>query len=299
MRQPVAPLSRSLSPLALIFCLLALSVSACAESTSDVPERDDPEPIETEVEEPIAFTGEQYPASLSGPNTIADVVNLIDFDAFVWTAFSPDHPYPIQGDCDISRNGDQNTVTVPELPMEIQGVVTYHPRHFYKPATCGSDERFYGSFVIQDGTDGIFVLRDSRISPFSYGDVVKMRVTGLVKFFDTYAILTHDNLEVVEGDKRAIWFDNTSGAFTPDDYGQVRRIRGEIISEATNNNFNEMEIQSLDDPTVTWLASLDRELGQRRPELGVGTRIQLTGPVIDSFGLRMLVASFGQIERLD
>ncbi len=285
--------------LLLLTSLSLLAASACAESTSDLPERDDPDPIETVVEEPIEFTGEQYPASLSGPNTIAELTALIDFDEFVWTAFSPETPYPVQGDCDFSRNGEQSTFTVDELPMEIQGVVTYHPRHFYKPATCGSDERFYGSFVIQDGTDGIFVLRDSRISPFSYGDVVKMRVTGLVKFFDTYAILTHDNLEVVEGEKRAIWFDNTSGAFTPADYGQVRRIRGEIISEATNNNFNEMEIQSLDDPTVTWLASLDRELGQRRPELGVGTRVQLTGPVIDSFGLRMLVASFGQIERLD
>ena len=288
------------SPLCVLLALLVVlpSFMGCADEARVLDLREDPSSEESVVQEPLTFTDTAYKSSFQGPDSIAEVLALIDKGAPVWHGFSPATPYPVKGDCDFDRSGEQVTNEIAALPMVIEGVVTLHPRYFVKQAICGEDERFYGSFFIQDHSGGILVLRDSRISPFSYGDVVRMRVTGVAKYFDAFSVLTFDQLEVVSEQKIPLAYETTTNGFRVADQGLVRRIRGKIVSESTNNNFNEMRLESLDDPAVSWLVSLDRELGQRRPELFVGDVVELTGPVTNSFGLRMLIASYGQIERI-
>lgn len=286
-----------------LVCVSALaSLVACGPELPELEERPEETGEELRVEEPIAFTSDPYPSSLQGPDSIASLRQLVSGEAgssFVWQGFASSSPYPVMGDCE---PGSRETVVdqLDELPVTIEGVVTLHPRYFVKPAICGEDERYYGSFFIEDATGGILVLRDSRISPFSYGDRVKLRVKGVTKFFDYMAVLSFDELEITTGDELTpISYVEIDREFEGDDKGEVVRIRGEVVSEATNNNFNELKLKSLDDDEVEWLVSLDRELGQRNPEFYPGTKLALTGPVIESFGMRMVVASYGQVEFLE
>ena len=82
------------------------------------------------------------------------------------------------------------------------------------------------------------------------------------------------------------------------DIGKVKWITGKIVSEATNNNFNEMRLQS-EDGSTTWIISLDREVGQRNPDWRAGDKLQITGPVLNSFGLKIIVMSYGQVEKIN
>ena len=281
--------------------VLLLALAGCGDDGTTLEARgEEPEPEEIAVVEPIAYTSDPYAQNLRGTPTIEELRGIIDANAFVWHGFAEADKYPGSGDCDFSRNGDQATVTTDKLPAVIEGVVTLHPRYFVKTAICGESERFSGSFFLPDATGGMLILRDSRISPFSYGDRVRLRVKGLMKYFDYDAVLAFDELEVVTGDApEPISFEEVEGAFRDDDKGLVRRIRGTIVSEATNNNFNEMIVEGYGDRPARWLVSLDRELGQRKPALGPGTEVEFTGPIINSFGLRMLVASYGQIRFKD
>ena len=49
------------------------------------------------------------------------------------------------------------------LPFEIEGVVTAHPRYYFKTSGCDwdSDEKYYGSFFIQDATGAKISIEDS------------------------------------------------------------------------------------------------------------------------------------------
>ena len=279
----------------------ALLAMACNTALpAEIEERDDPAPDQTLVEEPIEFTSEPYPDELRGELGIAEL-REITLEAAgstrVWSGFAADNDYPVAGECDAFG---QDPGVIDELPAVLEGVVTLHPRFFDKPSVCATDERFYGSFFLEDATGGIFVLRDSRIATFTYGDRVRLTVQGVRRNFDYVAVTSISELEVVTGEERVpISYRPLEREFEDADQGEVVQIEGEVVSEATNNNFNELELQSLDDPEVSWLVSLDRELGQRAPDLGVGKKVRMKGPVINDFGLRIIVASYGQIEWLE
>ena len=271
----------------------------CGGPEQTLPTRESAPPQELVVEEPIAFTLTPYDPAKDGPNTIAELNDVVNKSAFVWQGIAPGFPYPVQGDCEPDRNGDQAPVTVSALPMTIEGVVTIYPRYFIKPSFCGQDERFYGSFFIQDSTGGVFVMRDSRIAPFTFGDRVRMRVVGLTKIFDYHAVMSFDQLEVVTGPqgREPIYVQPIERALRDSDQAQVMQVVGRVSSEATNNNFNEMRLRSLDD-SVEWIVSLDREVGQRNPDWRLGDVLKVTGPVINSFGLKIIVMSYGQVEKI-
>lgn len=251
----------------------------------------------TGVSDPIAFTDEPY--TIQGDIGIASLQALFPDFPPVWLGFSKGKTYPVPGDCDPERTQD---VTVPEyldeLPAVIEGVVTLHPRYFQKVSVCGTEERYYGSYIIQDQTGGIHVLKDSRVADFDVGDRVRMKVTGVMRNFDNYFVLAFTDEEVVtpaEGPD-PIYYEAVDRPFSAAaDAYQVRRIRGRVVLEATNQNFNEMAVQSLENENVEWLVSLDRELGTRGVAPKEGAIVELTGPVIDSFGMRMLIGSLGQI----
>jgi len=251
----------------------------------------------------------------TGPKPIGELITAMREErgrGFVWHGYASEDQFPVQGDCEADRPGDQLPDVFDELPATIEGVVTLHPRFYQKHAICGQDERFYGSFFIQDASGGIMVLRDSRVAQFTLGDRVRMDVIGAYangfgEGFD--AIIAFENLENLGPYKpddagRGMIHSDDIGArdFAVSDIGQVRTIEGFIVSEATNNNFNEMLVSPVQNPgdgDVVWLVGIDRELGQRGLPYRNGDRIRAWGPVVDSFGMRMVVASYAQLSYAD
>ena len=243
---------------------------------------------------------------------IADLYALFDDSAFVWYGMSSESGYPISGPCESFGN---EVVPVDELPVEIEGVVTLHPRFFQKTSWCGEDERYYGSYTLEDETGGILVLKDSRIADFTYGDRVKLKVYGLLKYFDTYAVVTHTDEEVVSRGNDVYYEELPDDQeLISDDVARTFRWTGEVAVEPSNSNFNEIcmvekggDYTACDPRCVasdmcggSWLVSIDRELGQRDPmPIHQGQILQVTGPVVNSFGLRFLVARLGQLQLID
>ncbi len=253
------------------------------------------------VNEEIEFTDEPY--DIVGEVPIQDLRDLIPEFEFVWYGFSENDVYPVSGDCDPQRDFDTTEPAyLEELPATIEGVVTMHPRYFMKVSVCGTEERYYGSYVIQDQSTGIHVLKDSRIGEFDVGDRVRLRVRALIRSFGTYAVLAYDEEEVLTtpSTREPVYYQQIERNFQEgtDNY-EVFRIVGRVALEATNQNFNEMIVESEEESNVEWLVSLDRELGTRGVAPPEGALVQLTGPVFDSFGMRMLITNLGQIEVLE
>lgn len=260
------------------------------------------------VIEPIEYTDKKY--TFTGTDSIASLYPLFT-DDFVWYGVDKDAQYPIDSDgaCDSRSN---EVATLAELPKTIEGIVTFHPRYFQKISFCGQDERFYGGYIIEDSTKGILVLKDSRIADFTYGDKVKLRVRGLVKFFDTYAVIVSDNEEVTERANPVYFKEIEFRDLTDDDIGDNLRLTGRVAGLPTNSNFNELCLvaeDAADDSACDYsctstdgcsgyvLVSLDREIGQRQTTFfKLGDVMQITGPSVNSFGNKLLVARLGQIK---
>lgn len=257
---------------------------------------------EVTVSDSVEFTDQPYD-DLSGEMTIQEVRDLVPgFDEDrVWYGF--DRPYPVEGDCNPEFDaGETEPEVIDELPVEIEGVVTLHPRYFMNVEVCGNRQRFQGTYFIEDETTGIHILKDSRVADVDVGDHVRLRVRGLVRFHSTVGVVAFDNEETLSDrdDPVPIYYEKIDREFEEEeDLYEVRRIRGEVIVEPTSQNFNEMVVQSTDDEDVEWFVSLDRELGTRGVGPQRGDVVELTGPVHDSFGLRMVIATLGQMNFLD
>ncbi|MEZ4461741.1 MAG: hypothetical protein R3E66_18870 [bacterium] len=281
------------------------------------------------VQESVKFIDQ--PLDFQGDTSIDDVLNGLIPNASVWYGMSADSPFPQADNCDARGN---EVETVAELPTYIEGIVTLQPRYFQKVSFCGSDERFYGSYFLQDQSNGILVLKESRVEDFNMGDRVRLRVRGLMKYFDTKAILVSDEQEIVERDY-GVPYQTINRPLEVGDVGRVGRVVGKVAGVPTNTNFNEMCLVGLDDTSPEacakvcksnndclsetcvfatqsaqtgvcereggyWLVSLDREIGQRQPRIiKAGDKLEVTGPVVNSFGLKLLVLRFGQLKFLD
>ena len=262
---------------------------------------------EVTASDPVEFTDEPYD-EVSGDMTIEDLRSYIpdEDDEVIWYGFGSSDPYPVEGDCDPERDFDE---TIPEeideLPVRISGVVTLHPRYFESGTVCGSDQRYQGTYILEDETGGIQILKDSRVADVDVGDHVELRVRGITRNFGTVGVLAFDQEQALtdRDDPVPIFYEALEREFEEDDEYRVRRVTGEVVLEPTNQNFNEMRIQSLDDDDVEWTASLDRELGNRGVGPKLGDTVELTGPVHPGFDDReIIVATLGQmdwIERAD
>ncbi|MFP4599054.1 MAG: hypothetical protein ACLFVJ_12425 [Persicimonas sp.] len=297
---------RQLSPI-LLACAAALTFGCGVEE----PEADPKDPVdfygeasETQVEDERDFTEQNY--DFTGEMPIADLLDLFETSETVWYGVSPLDPYAhgdervVDVDCDPKEQRYGTPLDeVDELPEYIEGVVTLHPRYFQKVSVCGQDHRFYGAFYLQDETGGVLVLKDSRVADFTYGNRVRLRVRALAKSFDSLAVLAYDEQEVIDPDtKQPIYYEAVDGPLDEEDVGKVRRVTGVITSEPNNNNFNELRMLG-DDGETRYIGSIDRELGNRGLDLFECQRIQVTGPVEQSFGAyRVIIASLGQIEWL-
>ena len=305
------------------------------EEAKDASDYFSDNPSTSTVSDPIEFTDEPY-EDLHGEMTIAELREIIPQQgtpseeeqeelepgdipsvANVWFGFSPDDPFPVDGDCNPQDDRfDTIPSTIDELPATIEGVVTLHPRYFSNLTMCGTRERYYGTYVIQDETGGIQVFKDSRVAEFDVGDRVRLRVRGVTRTFGTTAIIAFDEEEVLnerdereavyyqpivdeEGNDRQLLGEQDVDDFPEADTYTVRRMVGEVIVEATNQNFNEMQVRSVDNPDVEWFASLDREIGNRGVAPPEGSIVELTGPILDSFEMRMVIGSLGQMRVLE
>ncbi len=250
----------------LVALLLWLSASACA-----APERDgpiSPDAIWTEAEghvtprSRIMFSdradGHRYGLPAKGQASLADLIAV-----FPAQGIGPDDPdmfiaKGVQEPGDSCRGG--TPAVAPALPMTVEAVVTLYPRAYLKLAVCGHDERFYGSYTVEDDTGGLVVLRDSRVAQFTFGDRVRLTVTGLMLTYgpdpDTRAVLiaSVDSVEKTAGDP--VLFERTHEAFAIPHVGRVHRVEGYVVSAPSNDNFNKLVLS--DRPLAAAGASPDR-----------------------------------------
>lgn len=236
-----------------------------------------------DVEEPVEFTDAPY--DFSGPTSIDDLPKpaLGSFSTWLDTSLFND-------DCDGWQHSD-------ELPRDIEGVVTLHPRFYFKTSGCrgssdaDSDEKYYGSYFIQDSSGGIFVLGDSKVAHFDMGQRVKLRVRGVKENFDLQMISAHDVLEV-NTEIEPIYYQWADGPLGPDDVSEVRRVTGTVLGNTTN--FGELTIEADDGSLYT--VKLDWEITRRKHRWDEGTSVTVTGPVLFSYDVYAInVMRVGQI----
>jgi hypothetical protein len=184
-----------------------------------------------------------YGLPREGQRSIRDLINLLP-----QTSVTLDRPNLFT-----SAEDNRNTelcqggaaAVLRELPMEIEAVVTLHPQQYMKVRVCGQDERFYGSFVVEDDTGGITVLRDARVAPYTVGDRVRISVRSVILTFgrdpQTRAILAADITPLTAGGGTILYTDQ-EGPIRPQDVGFTRRVQGVVLQRPTQTNFNSMII---------------------------------------------------------
>lgn len=272
--------------------LLGLSLLACdlRETGEDWTGWYD-EGSDLDVTEPIEWTDQNYAlAPVDGVQDIADLQDAVFPGGADEIVYGSGDELSSDSDCGVDISND--------LPMTVQGIVTLHPRFYFKTNGCdrASDEKYYGSYFIQDGTGGLFVLGDSKVAHFDVGDRVEMRVRGIKTNFDLDMIYAHD-IVLVERNASPIYYEIAEGeTLGDDDIGLVRRVTGEITQAA--DNFGEFKIT--DDSGTVHTVSLDAEINRRGVGFDVGTRVQATGPVLYSYSAyTIVIMNVGQLSELD
>jgi len=239
------------------------------------------------VDESLVFTQESYSFPASSGDGIGTLIDSV-FPASSWgISASADDQFPSGSSCDSEVTAD--------LPFEIEGRVTLHPRYYFKSSSCDGDEKYYGSFFIEDSTGGIFVLGDTKVSHFSMGDHVRLRVRAVKTTFDLNMVYGHDVLEITRGPE-PIHYELQEEAFDLPDVGLVKRVEGTVVSEATT--FGEFDLQT--DAGQVFHLQLDMDLSRRGISFDVGTRLHATGPVMYSYSAySLIIIRLGQITVLD
>lgn len=258
------------------------------------------------VTEYIEFTDVNYDFPASDAAGIGALEGTVFPVAEYQTAFGPDDQYGT-ATCD--------TVTDNDLPTDVEGIVTIHPRYYFKTSGCDSDdEKFYGSFFIQDRTAGVFVLGDSKVAHFDQGDRVRIRVRGARTLFGLNTVVSYDVLKIERG-PQAIYYREQTGAFAADDIGSVFRIRGVVVpnDEPRDDFFGTITVlycpdtdYAFDDEGGVWQCEanngqkykvgLDQELGKRAIKYDLGSFIEVTGPVIYAYEeYSLVIMRVGQV----
>ncbi len=268
---------------------LALLVGCISQREAEDPSEWFDKGSALDVTEALTFTDQSYdfPAN---PN-----------DGIGWLK---DHVFPVEGSGfgsdtvawgpDDATNRDITCANVsdPALPFDIEGVATAHPRFYFKTTGCtwDSDEKYYGSFFIQDATGGVFVLGDSKLAHFDMGDRVRIRARAAKTSFDLDMIYAFDLVEVVERNV-PIYYEEPTAPFVDlweagdDPTGRVWRVTGEVVTRT--DTFGEFQVE--DDEGRRFHASLDMEINRRGIEFPVGSRVTITGPVLYSYSIFAIV----------
>jgi hypothetical protein len=235
-----------------------------------------------EVTEPMVFTDEPYDFGESGGiGEFND--SVFPVDDFV-TLFGAGDGYPPDADCD-SEESDA-------LPREIEGVATIFPRFYTKVNGCGrDDEKYYGSFFIEDASGGLFVLGDTKLAEFKAGNKVRIRVRAVRTTFDFDLAYSYDLLEV-DRDVTPIHYAVPAGPLAAADHSRVVRVSG--VVDGDPDTFGAFQIRA--DDGTKYDIQIDQELGRRGVAYAPGMRIQVTGPVLFSYSIRsVLIMNIGQV----
>lgn len=243
-----------------------------------------------DVSEPVSFTDEPYAFPAKGEPGLGDLIDAV---------------FPVSDSSILYADGDQfgdgtdcESKVEDTLPYTIEGVVTIHPRYYFKTSGCGfdSDEKYYGSFFIQDSTGGVFVLGDSKVAHFDAGAKVRMTIRGVRTSFDLDMVYAHDIEEIFYDEAQSVYYEVAEGALRASDVGEVRRIEGTVVSD--KDTFGEFQIEAEDGRIHS--VSLDVELNRRGISYPIGSRIQVTGPVLLSYDVySIIVMEVGQVTDLD
>jgi len=209
-------------------------------------------PSQETVKEPITFVprgeGAQYGLPRAAEaSSIADLIALLPNED---VGFGDARTFTSSAGRLLCPSGGQEVLA--QLPMDIEGVVTLHPRRYMKIPVCDQDEKHYGVFTIEDDTGGIVVLRDSRIAHFDVGDRVRMRVHALTLTYlgpETRAVLSASTelLEAtssIEGVQGSVLYETTDEPFGLADFSRVRRVTGYTVQSPTNKNFSSLVISN-------------------------------------------------------
>lgn len=284
------------TPLALFAAVAALTACTPSRELEDVEGWYDSGTY-APVEEALAFTTEPYGLPAAGAPGLADVLApALSFPSGFGTRIGASE-----------AGGDGCGWTVDDaLPVEITGVVTVLPRYYFKSDGCGrDDEKFYGSYFIEDDTGGIFVLRDTKVAWFDAGDTVTLRVRGTRVSYDQPMIYVHDVI-AVDRTARPVRYVERQGPLGASDLNEVRRVTGTVVSEP--DTFGEFSIRPDGGPGTCEaagdsgcaVASLDSELNRRGVTFAPGDRVSVTGPVLFSYDVyKIILLRLGQIQRFE
>jgi hypothetical protein len=326
---------------ALLAVIIGASAGGCADTTEpSSPEERFDQGSNTQVSDPIEFLDlSQESFEVRGETSIRSIVDsepeIFGSEEFenrqpplVWYGYNSEDPIPTGRTREFNKVCDPNfgnrVFEMESLPATIEGIVTLYPEQYENVGICGEDQRFYGSYVLQDETGAIKILKDTEIADFDVGDRVRLRVLGVQKSFDAVNVIAFDNEEVVAeaGEQGApgVPYQTADKQFyrefgcrpdslttsQPQDFGKNFRISGRICQPPTNRNFGQMTIQQGDaqcDETVrtSWDVALTADLNRRALDIKRNDLVTVTGPVYGScnfgIGLEMLVTTPGQFQQ--
>lgn len=253
-----------------------------------------------DVEEHIDFTSEPYDFPEDRRNGIERIERTaFNFESGFGTHLAPENFTPAVSECD-------NWAPLDSLPRVIEGIVTAHPRMYFKTHGCTrDDEKYYGSYFIEDRTGGLFVLGDSKVAHFDIGAKVRLRVRGTRTSFGVSMIYLHDVVAIDHG-PFPVSYVAVERPFDERDVGKVRRVTGTISAEPDTFGTAFLQPDGYDAICAPPLAedcaliSLDMELNRRGISFTAGERVTVTGPILFSYDEYSLVLTrVGQIERHD
>jgi len=287
--------------------LLVLGAVACGDNIETGENPDDwfDSGSFYQVQEAIEFTDVPYDIPANPADGIAQLLADTITGTANQTVFST-AAYPSWGG---ACNGWGSTGN---LPREIEAVVTILPRSYFKSNGCApnnnfNDEKYYGSFFLEDNTGGVFIVGDTKVDLFGPGDKIRIRVHGMRRSFDLNLIYNWELLDI-ERDYSPVYYQPATSLGAAD-VGETRRVVGEVVTEPDTFGSFQIRPDGVDplqcDPETgrffqCVVLSLDSEINRRRYHFPVGSRIQATGPVTYSFSTYQInILEKGQIQALD
>lgn len=248
---------RCMRYVAILAAAVSLGLGGCSpdlREESDLAGQFDTPGEQRPVSEPVRYIerlpGRSYGLPRDGQPGLGDLIALLPDSAIqageadIWAA--PD---------DIPPCPDPDRVNiVDDLPITVEAVVSIHPRQYLKVPICDQDERNYGSFVVEDDTGGIVVLRNSRVAQFTAGDRVKLTVRAMMFTFrdpSTRVVVSADveRLDPPDGEPGFVLYERLEENFSVADVSESRRIEGVVMQSPNNTNFGQMILASKAPPS--------------------------------------------------